>query len=394
MGLADILSLPKGSVLKKEEYEKLVDKIPLNPIATKEIIASLKKVPEGETPLDLIFCVKYKASKNDRIYSSKAYKSIVEQIVNSDVFIPVCYGHQDKENVGWEGRKIVGSCIGAYLNEEDGCVYYRIIPDASKENEDIRRWLRNKQLGAVSIWGFSDSVENNEGIEEVVGFKLLSVDFVPPLTEGQDNLGLVIGENHNRINSNPINNKEANMPEEKMKIEDVANDALQGEMLRRLKDGRISLKTIAGEMKCHVLTGEEVELEEKEKDKLKAELESLLEKAKNLGFKTVDELFDFASDSLKKFENEKLRGEFNSLKEAVMTEKGLMKDGKPVGVLGNIVYKYAPIKQGMKKEEIVSIIEEILKDKDITGQVEGQPIELAGEMLDDQKEKQIEVFEI
>ena len=77
-----------------------------------------------------------------------------------------------------------------------------------------------------------------------------------------------------------------------------------------------------------------------------------------------------------------------------MTEKGLFKDGKPVGALGNIVYKYAPIKQGMKKEEIVSIIEEILKDKDITGQVEGQPIELAGEMLDDPKEKQVEVFEI
>ena len=40
-------------------------------------------------------------------------------------------------------------------------------------------------------------------------------------------------------------------------------------MTKRIKDGRLSLKSIAGEMKCHVLTGEEFQGSQEEKEKLK-----------------------------------------------------------------------------------------------------------------------------
>ena len=403
MNLNNILALPKSTILDKKEYDEVVKKIPLNPIATDDIIANLKKLPTDEKPLDLIFAVKFKESKNDRLYTIEAYKNIVNQILTTDVFIPVCYGHQDKERVRWEGRKIVGSCIGALLDEQAEVVYYRIIPDASKDNEDIRRWIRNKQINSISIWGFSDSEENAQGIEVVKNFSLLSIDFVPPLTEGQENISLVIGENYNKVSNriivNPKNNMEANMSEEKLQIENLTNESIQREVTLRMKDGRLSLQSLASEMRCKVLTGEEVETNEQEKANLKNELDSLLVKAKNLGFKNIDELFDFAQDSLKKFEEEKLQGEFKNLKEDVMKEKGLLENGKPKGRLGLLIDRYAPIKQGMNRDEIKAVIEKMLLDKEIIIKAnlritDGTAINMNGEMLGKEKTKTNEVFEI
>lgn len=403
MELKNIISLQKGSVVDKKDYDSLVANIPLNPIVTNDIIKNLKKVPEGEKPLDLIFAVKIEKSRNDRLYSIDVYKSIVDQILTSDVIIPVCYGHQDKEKVNWEGRKIVGSVIGAYLDEQAKIVYYRIIPDASKNNEDIRRWLKNRQINSVSIWGFLDSEKNAEGVEIVKGFSLLSVDFVPPLSEGQENVALIIGETYNQFNNriitNPKKDEEANMPDEKLKIEDVANETLQGEMTKRIKDGRLSLKTIAGEMKCHVLTGEEFQGSQEEKEKLKNELNALLEKAKALGFNTFEELFTFASTTLKKAEEEKLQGEFKKLKEEVMTEKGLYENGKPKGRIGILIDRYAPIKQGMNRQEIKEVIDKMLTDKEIQAlevitETSGESINLRGEMLDSNSSKKTIIFEV
>ena len=403
MGLKNILSLQKSTLLNKKDYSEVVAKIPLNPIATPEVIENLKKVPNDETPLDLIFAVKFEISKNNRQYSIDAYKNIVSQILTSDVFIPVCYGHQDKERVSWEGRKIVGSVIGALLDETAGVVYYRIIPDASESNKDIRRWIRNKQINAISIWGFSDSELNAEGLELIKNFSLLSVDLVPPLSEGQENIALVIGENYdrnnNRIIDNPKNDKEFKMEEEKFDIKNVSNEALQGEMTSRIKDGRISLKTIASEMKGHFLTGEEVETGEEEKANLKKELQALLEKAKSLGFKSVDELFDFASSTLKKFEEEKAQGEFNSLKAEVLKEKGLIENGKPKNKIASFIDRYAPIKQGMNREEIKAVVEKMLADKElqaleVADRNVGESIEIRGEILDSSTSKDNIVFEI
>ncbi|MGP1414674.1 MAG: hypothetical protein ACTTJ6_01890 [Treponema sp.] len=402
MELNNILNLPKSTFLNKSEYSKVVNKLQLNPIATPSIIESLKKVPDGEAPIDLIFAIRFKESRNNRIYSNNAYKSIVNQILTSDVFIPVCYGHQNKDNVNWEGRKIVGAVIGALLDEENGIVYYRIIPDASKDNEDIRRWIKNKQLNAISIWGFPEVEKNIEGQDVVTDFILRSIDFVPPLSEGQENVSLIIGENHNivedRIIPNPKKNKESAMSEEKFKIENIPNEDIRREVTLRMKDGRLSLKSIAGEMDATVLTGEEVKASEEEKKLLQNQIEEVVEKAKELGFKSLDELFAFASSALKKLEEEKLQGEFKELKTKVMTEKGLLENGKPKGKLGIFIDKYAPIKQGMNREEIAAVIEKMLLDKDINSffdkeDVGSQSINLQGEMLGS-KEKKLTVFEI
>ncbi|MGP1520216.1 MAG: hypothetical protein ACTTIZ_01725 [Treponema sp.] len=402
MELNNILNLPKSTFLNKSEYSKVVNKLQLNPIATPSIIESLKKVPDGEAPIDLIFAIRFKESRNNRIYSNNAYKSIVNQILTSDVFIPVCYGHQNKDNVNWEGRKIVGAVIGALLDEENGIVYYRIIPDASKDNEDIRRWIKNKQLNAISIWGFPEVEKNIEGQDVVTDFILRSIDFVPPLSEGQENVSLIIGENYNivkdRIIPNPKNNKESAMSEEKFKIENIPNEDIRREVTLRMKDGRLSLKSIAGEMNSTVLTGEEVKASEEEKKLLQNQIEEVVKKAKELGFKSIDELFAFASSALKKLEEEKLQGEFKELKTKVMTEKGLLENGKPKGKLGIFIDKYAPIKQGMNREEIAAVIEKMLLDKDINSffdkeDVGSQSINLQGEMLGS-KEKKLTVFEI
>ncbi|MGP1438300.1 MAG: hypothetical protein ACTTKH_04435 [Treponema sp.] len=397
MPLEDILYYQKSTILEKSEYEKIIKEIPLNPIATKEIINELKKVPEGEKPIDLIFVVYFKESKNDRVYTIDAYKSIVNQILTSEVFIPVCFGHQSESEFSYQARQIVGSVIGALLDEENERVFYRIIPDASEKNKDIRRWIKNKQLNSISIWGSAESSINAEGKEIISDFHLRSIDFVPPLTEGQLNLGLLIGEAYN--SKNPIKYKENNMVQDNFKIEDVTNTSLQNEFSKRAKDGRISLEKVLGEMNFQYVKGEEFNAVEKSKEEAEKQLAMLIEKAKSLGFSSIDELYKFVEETRKKQEEEKAYGEFQKLKQEVMTEKGLLKDGKPTGNLGLLIGRYAPIKQGMNREEIKKIIDEMIEDKEMKevlgqGHSTGEAVNLRGEMLNTTKEEKEIIFEI
>ena len=43
-----------SSILDKEKYEKMVKKIPINPIVTEKLLQELKSYPEGEPPLDSV----------------------------------------------------------------------------------------------------------------------------------------------------------------------------------------------------------------------------------------------------------------------------------------------------------------------------------------------------
>ena len=87
-----------------------------------------------------------------------------------------------------------------------------------------------------------------------------------------------------------------------------------------------------------------------------------------------------------------------------MTEKGLFENGKPKGHLGVLIDRYAPIKQGMNREEIREVVEKMLSDKEITSfigsnAIEGEAVSVRGEMLDDAKRfssqsNKLQVFEI
>ena len=64
-----------GEMLSEVEAKTMISRIPLNPLATPEMIAALK----GDVdPLDCIFAVEYRKSKSGVEYLDAAYEHIVE----------------------------------------------------------------------------------------------------------------------------------------------------------------------------------------------------------------------------------------------------------------------------------------------------------------------------
>lgn len=374
MALDKILELPRGTLIDAKEYKNIASSIELNPIATEEMIKSLKAVPKGETPMDLIFAIEYENSTNYRKYTTNAYRSIVKQILTSDVFIPVCFGHQNPQTAHFDARRIVGSVIGAHLDEEAGLIYYRVIPDASEDNADIRRWLRNKQINALSIWGYSVLKEVEDGIEVIDDFRLVSIDLVPPLSEGQANVGLIISETQKRglrtlyedMNIEHFKNYNIgghDMPNNELQLKDISNAQLLGEMTSRLREGRLALKTAIAEMDGTGVASED-ELKEKESKvmALQKEVEDLLAKVKEAGFQTFDELLKFAQDAKKAEQEGKEKEDFDKNFKEIMESRGLIKDGKPTGAMAEFVDKWAGLAIGMSLQEMAEKIDKVIKD--------------------------------
>lgn len=172
------------SLIVGEDYEAYKAKIPLNPIV------NVEKLKDGDSdPYEVIIAVKWGASRRGWVYDRSAYDAIVEQILTGNVIMPSFYGHQSRDAVQYEGREIQGAVVGALLENE--VIYYRIILD--QDAKKMKRWLRNRQISAVSIWGYAQG-EMQNGTFHVTGYRLLSVDFVPPNTEGQENAFVAEGE--------------------------------------------------------------------------------------------------------------------------------------------------------------------------------------------------------
>lgn len=372
-------SLSKNSyLLDVEKYQKMVKKIPINPIVTDELLKELKAVPTNEKPLDLIFVIKYKNSSNNRIYTTECYQSIVKQILTSPVIIPVCYGHQSTEEFNYKARPIAGSVIGALLDEKKELIYYRIIPDSSPNNADIRKWLRNKQLNALSIWGVTDSEVNAEGVEIVKDFLLRSIDLVPPLSEGQENVEVIIGEqkkqentfqvqnqnDSNNTNENGVenNNKETDMEDKDVKT--IDNNVLLSEVKERLLDGRLSGEKAGSELERAGFVSRKLLDEVKQKNAFyETERSKIFDELKELNITTIESLLDFIKQKKALDKETKDKSEFEKNYNEVLQEKGLLKDGKPTGAMHEFVVKWSGCKVGMTKGEMASRVDKVLNDE-------------------------------
>lgn len=398
----------------QKEIELLKAKIPLNPLATPELIKELK----GDDPVDCIFEVDYREGSNG-VYADSAFESIVNQILTADPFVPAGYGHQSQQAFHYEGRQLYGTVIGALLDKENEKVYYRIIADSGDNASDVRRWLKNKQVGAVSIWGQPVYAQDNVTI---VDYLLRSIDFVPPNTEGQKNRVLV-GEMKNELSFSErdrllskalretykdyiympdayddfliaeyeqefykipytiegetvilgsaekvrriITYEPYEEPEDKM--QKATNDELLTEIKARSKDGRMSPVAIAGEIGITPEDAEKVktlEASEKELNELKAQ-------AEKSGLK-LDEAVTLAASTKEKEAQEKAQGEFNKTVEAVKEEKGLTKDGKATGEMSALVDKFARLEVGMSKEAIAGEMDRVINDEDIKKMVQAK----------------------
>ena len=425
-----------GEMLSEVEAKTIMSRIRLNPLATPEMIAALK----GDVdPLDCIFAVEYRKSKSGVEYLDAAYEHIVETILTSAVFIPSGYGHQSQEAFFYEGRDLYGTVIGALLDKEAGKVYYRIIPDKGEHAEKIRRWLKNKQINAVSIWGIPTYADERK--KTVIDYALRSVDFVPPLSEGQHNesaigqmAGMsfneqerkirdalrerykdyvftedfyddyVIGEYKNRLYKIPysIQNDtvifgaaqkvrrvvEYKHEEVEMELTSIANDELTAEIARRTKTGLLSAQAVAGEM------GVKLEDAQKMKD-LEAASSELAELKKDAGEMAVTDAIAFAKKAKEEEKAEAAKKAFGKMVDAVKAEKGLTKDGKPTGEMAAMVDKFCHFETGMSKAQIAGEMDRVMNDSDIQKLVQGKAATApVGQMAGAGAKSEPEVYEI
>ena len=425
-----------GEMLSEVEAKTMISRIRLNPLATPEMIAALKGDAD---PLDCIFAVEYRKSKSGVEYLDTAYEHIVETILTSTVFIPSSYGHQSQEAFFYEGREIYGTVIGALLDKEAGTVYYRIIPDKGEHAEKIRRWLKNKQINAVSIWGIPTYADERK--KTVIDYELRSVDFVPPLSEGQHNesaigqmAGMsfneqerkirdalrekyadyvftedfyddyVIGEYDNQLYKIPysIQNDtvifgaaqkvrrvvEYKLQEEEMELTSIANDELTAEIARRTKTGLLSAQAVAGEM------GVKLEDAQKMKD-LEAASSELAELKKAAGEMAVTDAIAFAKKAKEEEKAEAAKKAFGEMVDAVKAEKGLTKDGKPIGEMAAMVDKFCHFETGMSKAQIAGEMDRVMNDADIQKLVQGKTATApVGQMAGTDAKSEPEVYEI
>ena len=435
-----VAAVCSGEMLSAQETQDIIGSIPLNPLATDDMIKELKHESE---PMDCVFAVKYRTSRSGTEYADSAYESIVHTILTSDVFVPCCYGHQAQEAVRYEGRPLMGSVIGVMLDKTVGIVYYRIIPDKGEKAADMRRWLKNKQINAISIWGYPTYQDETKTV--VVDYKLLSVDFVPPNTQGQEQAGLAIGqmadmgynERSNKLYEAlrskykdfvyvqdffneyliagykeqffkipyTIQNETIELgaaekvrrtityekEEVSMDLTQVTNDELTAEIARRTKGGLLSAEKVAGEMGVKLEDAESV----KALETAKTELGALQKAAGEMGIK-LDEALSIAKKAKETEQREAEQKAFGEMVDSVKAEKGLIKDGKPTGEMAVMVDKFCRFELGMSREQVAGEMARVINDADINAMIQAKagaaPVEVVGQKTGSTAERKVYVI--
>ncbi len=399
----------RGEMIADADFESIKAIIPLNPLATDDRIKDLK----GDDPADFIFKIAYRANRMDWEYEDSAYQDIANTVNTSPVFVMSSYGHQDEDAIRWEGRPIYGSVIGALLDTTNGFMYFRIIPDAGDKAKDVKRWVRNKQINAVSIWGFPTTIFKN-GKVHVIAYRLLSVDFVPPLTEGQKNVA-IIGEMDKSFEQQrsdlqaalrekypdyawveetypdhiianyegkyfliPYSGSDTgitlgdalevrrvvtyeSIPKEDvvMEAKDLSNDALLAELKTRTSDGRIPPAKVAGEMS--------IAMEKPEQVAAVAELAKIKAAAGEMDPLAAIEAGNQAKANAGALAKKTALGE---MVKTVKTEKGVLNsDGTPAGEMDKWVEKLARFEVGMTREQVSGEMDRIINDADVKAAV-------------------------
>lgn len=140
-----------------------------------------------DDPLEIVVEVPASKSKRGWNYTVEALKDIVnhvnEKTLNADL------GHQRPEDVSNEFRPPVTHWVGAKMVGESA--YFRGVVDASAT--DLKRWIRAGRVKQVSIFGMP-KLQKAEGETNVVGYKPLSIDWVPLDRPGMDTRIVAIGE--------------------------------------------------------------------------------------------------------------------------------------------------------------------------------------------------------
>lgn len=124
--------------------------------------------------LEIVVEVPSSKSKRGWDYKPQAIKDIIDH-VNVHT-LSGFLGHQKQENLETEFPTPVVHWVGASWDDNKKAGYFRGVIDPAAEN--LKRWIRAKRVKEVSIYGIP-KLKQSSGETSVVGYKPLSIDFVP-----------------------------------------------------------------------------------------------------------------------------------------------------------------------------------------------------------------------
>lgn len=163
-----------GDALKHSVITTISNKaIDFVPVANGVNLETLK---EGDSdPLEVIVEIPATKSKRGWNYKPEALKDIVNY-VNTET-LNGYLGHQKSENVDTEFPDIQTHWIGGKWDESSNNAYFRGLID--KDATKLKRWIKNKRIKQVSIFGMPKLSKDSKGNVDVIGYKPLSIDWTP-----------------------------------------------------------------------------------------------------------------------------------------------------------------------------------------------------------------------
>ena len=146
--------------------------------------------------------------------------------------------------------------------------------------------------------------------------------------------------------------------------------------------------SVAGEM------GVKLEDAQKMKD-LEAVSSELAELKKAAGEMALTDAIAFAKQAKEAEKEDAAKKAFGEMIETVKAEKGLTKDGKPIGAMAALVDKFCHFETSMSKEQIAGEMDRVMNDADIQKLVQGKTATApVGQMAGAGAKSEPEVYEI
>jgi hypothetical protein len=151
----------------------------------------LARLKEGDAdPLEVVVSVPAGKSARGWDYRPEALEDIVRQVASETA--AGYLGHQEAGKVATEFPVPVTHWVGAKWDPAAKVAYFRGVVDAAAT--DLKRWIRAGRINSTSIFGIPRLVKGPAGETQVVGYRLLSIDWTPRGRAGMPTAVVAMGE--------------------------------------------------------------------------------------------------------------------------------------------------------------------------------------------------------
>lgn len=151
----------------------------------------LARLKDGDAdPLEVVVSVPAGKSTRGWDYRPEALEDIVRQVASETA--AGYLGHQEAGKVATEFPVPVTHWVGAKWDPAAKVAYFRGVVDAAAT--DLKRWIRAGRINSTSVFGVPRLVKGPAGETQVVGYRLLSIDWTPRGRAGMPTAVVATGE--------------------------------------------------------------------------------------------------------------------------------------------------------------------------------------------------------